>query len=875
MLSFCLLGLTLAAPEVARFDLTQAAAVAQWAPTHDIGGLTATPDGMVIAITGGDPYTVGPARDYPPGQPLWLRLRLRSEAGGGGQVFFGARGFTEEASVRFAVAAGAWAEVSLALPPLGPGCRLRFDAPGASGTCTLAWLALEPRHSYTPPAWPKPAVPALDARALSLTAGELTLRHAPDRLGAFTLDAGGQPVAVGQTRPLIGYLQGDAPRWLDLGAAAKTIARRDGDGLLVEASATDADGATWRLSQRFTPRGKEIDVTTQVAVSADREVLYLPVVTVFPGLGSFGARRNQGLFCGLEYLDEPDTSSSEADIIGPGAQRQVPDNLKITVPLMVVQAAGRWVALSWRPERRVAALYDTPDRQFGSGAAVMGLLVPGSDGGNREEGKLLPYRPERLAASQPLVVEATLGGGAGADVVPAVQAWVARWGLPPRPAFDVPGYVAQTAAGWLDAGVREGDRFRHAYWPGHTGFGPQATADAPVFMAWLATRTPDAALAERLRTAAAEALARVPSANWLDARVSHVAWPVTPLVHGHVDQLHAQALRRGRGPLKRFAADGTVRYVARAGGEDYGRTHFAKDANGLTAQVVAVVLESAALTRDAELVREGLRVLRALDKFDHSVPRGAQTWECALHTPDILASAHLVKAYTLGYELTGDPALLDRARYWAWTGVPFVYLVNPTTQPVGPYATIAVLGATNWRAPNWMGLPVQWCGLVYAAALQRLARHDPQAIWSRLADGIAVSGAQQSWPLGQGKLTGLLPDSFAPRSQSRNPVAINPGTVQAPAIAACGGPLLYDYHLDRTNQWAVHVAGELRDVRESAGRLEFGVRGWTPAPWHLLIAGSGPVTVTLDGRPAPVTAGEGWSTVLVPAGTVGVKVSRG
>ena len=63
-----------------------------------------------------------------------------------------------------------------------------------------------------------------------------------------------------------------------------------------------------------------------------------------------------------------------------------------------------------------------------------------------------------------------------------------------------------------------------------------------------------------------------------------------------------------------------------------------------------------------------------------------------------------MKAFALGYELTGEPELLDAARYWAWTGVPFVYLVNPTgaKEPgaVGPFATIPVLGATNWVAPE-------------------------------------------------------------------------------------------------------------------------------------------------------------------------------
>src|SRR5207253_5582314 len=132
-------------------------------------------------------------------------------------------------------------------------------------------------------------------------------------------------------------------------------------------------------------------------------------------------------------------------------------------------------------------------------------------------------------------------------------------------------------------------------------------------------------------------------------------------------------------------------------GVDYGQTHWAPDANGLTADVVATLLEAAVFSGDCSLISDGLRYLKAMDKFRNTVPRGAQTWEIPLHTPDILASAHLVRAYTLGYELTGDQDFLEQARYWAWTGVPFVYLVDPAGKPIGLYGTIAVFGANQWR----------------------------------------------------------------------------------------------------------------------------------------------------------------------------------
>jgi len=197
-----------------------------------------------------------------------------------------------------------------------------------------------------------------------------------------------------------------------------------------------------------------------------------------------------------------------------------------------------------------------------------------------------------------------------------------------------------------------------------------------------------------------------------------------------------------------------------------------------------------------------------------------------------------VRAYTLGYELTGDAHFLEQARYWAWTGMPFTYLVPPTTEPVGLYATIPVFGATQWVAPNWMGLPVQWCGLVYADALYRLARHDPAGPWKQLADGITASGVQQTWPrASNAERQGLLPDSFAPRAQIRNDPAINPGTLQADAIQLFNRPAVYDFHAFSTAGLLVHAPGVIRNAAEDPGRITFMVDAWPDHAYQSLIVG--------------------------------------
>ena len=170
-------------------------------------------------------------------------------------------------------------------------------------------------------------------------------------------------------------------------------------------------------------------------------------------------------------------------------------------------------------------------------------------------------------------------------------------------------------------------------------------------------------------------------------------------------------------------------------------------------------------------------------------PRGAQVWELSLHTPDIMGASRCCMANVWAYEGTGDQKYLDAARRWAITGLPFVYLwedsslkpfdpnecVDGQYQPMMKYATIAVFGATGWASPNWMGRPVQWCGLDYAHALILLAKHDDALDWKKIAEGIVASAECQLCV--KDDLIGLLPDSVQTDTQERFAPYINPCVV--------------------------------------------------------------------------------------------------
>jgi len=824
----------LGAAEMPGFDFTRAGGSEGWVAQHDVGPLESTPQGLEVRLRGSDPYFAGPPRDYPRGVPLWIEMRLWSEQGGSVQVFYYQNGPAEEASVRFGVREKRWEEVRVPMPALSSATHLRIDPPGSRGRFLLERIGFSPRVTPALPDWEEPKVIFQDSESVELVAGNLRLRQSTRRLGAFQVEVDGVLMAAGYPQAKVGYRLDGRTRWFSL-AEGRCSVRRHGEGLQLLWTAADPDGAQWSWEQRWVVSGEgAIDQSARLEVNAEREVVFVPAILMFPGQGSFGTNKHQALFAGVEYLaNEP--SSSEADVRGKAAQRLVPDNVKLTAPLMVLEQEGRYIALTWEPQPEWAAVFDSPDRQFGSGAHLMGLIAPGSDGEIRDEGSLLPYEGLRLRAGEAVTLRVTLFGGRGDSVVPAVQQYVAIRGWPelPDPGLTAEEYFALAGRGWLDSKIRDGTHFHHAWWP---GFGAGPAADAAMWMDWTANAVEDTELAERLRDTAESALAAVAAGQINAAAVGHVRYPAPALVYDQVAAAVRQSEAQARSVLRQFSEPGLIRYVSREQGPDYASTHWAREANGLTGNVVARLLEAATFSGNRELQGAAVAQLRALlNRFHRTVPRGAQTWEIPLHTPDILASAHLTKACVLGYQLTGEVSFLDEAEYWAWTGVPFVYLVPPAEGAVGVYNTIAVLGATGWQAPVWFGQPVQWCGLVYADALRRLGRFRTVGPWIRLADGIAISGVQHTWRADDDERVGLLPDYFLLRAQRREGPAINPATVQSQAIQAFGSSPVYDFVMAKPTELQVHAAGGITVSAAEDRSVRFLVTGWRePASWVLV-----------------------------------------
>jgi hypothetical protein len=837
--------------------------------------------GFSVELTGvEDPWLEGPAGVIPgfgEAQKLVLTLEAECENKGAFQLFYAEQGlgFSEDRTTRLNRASPTSHMYTGFLPVCAKQLRFRLDPPGCTGRVTLRALKALPLIPRGVPVLEKPSAVILPGNALRVEAGKTAVAHDPARWNAFVCFVDGKKMVEANPAESLAYIKEKAVVAVPM-ASADITSERVAGGFSLRAKVSDAGGAVWTLERTFKADKGAVRVDTAITVSASREVIHLPWLTLFSGLGSFGESKSQALLPGVEYL-EGEPSSNEKEIHGPAANRRLVDAYKICYPMMALAADGRWCSVAWRADEiSVSPLFDSPDRVFRSGGHVWGLWSP-AVGASRFEGELHVYGGVRLEAGKRYSCSATVSGGKGSVVTEAVGDYVERCGLPPLPQYagGFDGAVRLLAAGWLDSVAHNGTQWRHAVWGEHFPFQP--AQDVPAYMLWLAAQATDTALKDRLRETARTGIESLPKGCFGTDGISHVRRPTGALLYGNLEGYVKQSGPRAAQIAKRLA-DGTARY--KPGKKDYASTLGSDHCNGYTAMSAEEMLCCASLTGDETAIAASLAVLDKMTVlYAGQVPRGAQPWEMPLHTPDIVASARMVRCYVLGYQLSGNPEYLVQARYWAWTGVTMMYLSPPTDGGIGLYATIGVMGATNWQAPNWIGQPVQWCGLVYRSALEDLARVDDacRGTWQTLARGITITGLQMCFPVGdeQGR-GGLLPDYFLLKAQVSDGPAINPGTLQAHLAEAYGKTPMYT--LTRlSNGSLAHVPGEAREEQAPAGVLKLTVTAWPEDVCRVLITRveKPPTAVLWNGAPAPAMFVDGARAVSVAVkGSGSLEISR-
>ncbi len=736
-----------------------------WA-AHNQCRLTTVEGVLRIHSTGGDPFLSAPVRLD--GSELAVRIRMRLKTGGDGQFFWSSnkhQGTDPRRQSSFALRHdGAWHEYTVPLPIDGNLTELRLDPGTAAGQIDVDWIAvhrggLHPlellklqqrdgsaavhlrNHAPDPidvrvngrphrlPGSDTTAVPVPWPTGTALASQRVVVesRSLPPierRFWVYRPDA-----ALDSIRHQLGRVSLQAARNGSLVrllrderevAALAPLVHIGGQVPELEL----VDDRTWplefvgdhvRVTLADTPDGDLV-----VRIDSDR-MAEGPVVRV-PGL------LEQGLLAGVEYLGKDECSSSRLDIETDEHLRFEPDPMDVTMPLMAVVTDRAGVAMTW-DTNDLQPIFAAPD--------VLDFL----------DGHRMSLKGKKIRAA----LRVGDGWSDGDRLENAILWCVQRHGLPalPQPPRSESAQMQLSLAAYRGLILDQENRgWFHAVVPG----GRRMPARGAPFA--------DCA------SAIFRITGRMPEVSQLQLGGVHVPNSASFFLSGHAADWLRIVDARAAQFRGRQQPDGSFRYNGK-----FRRGHFEDTASGVCGHAARLLLEHAYYTGHQESLAAGLETLVYSQRF--RTPRGAQTWEVPLHTPDILASAHLVWAHVRAYELTGDRDHLAEASRWAIRGLPFVY--QWSNQPIMLYATTPVFGATNWVAPNWIGLPVQWCGTVYAYALLLLSAYEQTLDWRHVAEGILICGEQMQYP--DGPSQGCLPDAFDLRTQQRRPADINPGAL--------------------------------------------------------------------------------------------------
>ena len=304
-----------------------------WSGNTRVENLSFSPEGLLVKSTGEDPWIEGPPVDLPGDKIIRVKIRMKSNADAGAELFYG-RVFRAGDSIRFTARAdGKWHDYSLVIrEKLGPGTRFRLDPCVGAGRVTVARITIETISEIIIPSLEKPGEPTrtLQSRA-SVKSGGLEFEHYGGTWGNFAIKVNGVEMAAGYQSELLGMVFDEQPEWLNLKNANVTFDNPSTSRANLKDS--KAGGWEFRRSVRAVKREGTLIIEIELKSDRDRDIIHIPWLTIFPGLGTFGQRKDPGLLAGLEYLcDEP--SSSKADIETPDHVRRVPDPVKITFPLM-------------------------------------------------------------------------------------------------------------------------------------------------------------------------------------------------------------------------------------------------------------------------------------------------------------------------------------------------------------------------------------------------------------------------------------------------------------------------------------------------------------------------------------------------------------
>ncbi len=574
---------------------------------------------------------------------------------------------------------------------------------------------------------------------------------------------------------------------------------------------------------------------------------------VMVGDGTTGARKNAALFPGLEYLDRDEPSSSTRNFTPELALRLVPDPYEVTVPLMAVETPDALVALlwdqrqQWAPGRHtLSALFASPNFLDARANHRLQLFVP-ADTNLVPKNATMATQPFALKAGQCSAFAQTLLLKQHAQVLDALDAWVAlvpgEFPPPEKWPRTLPEEIALSRYAFLY--TLWDDAQQQSYQM--TGNPSANLPDVAALLNIDSLLTGDTNARARAELIFARTVAAAdPGA--LAHGGGHILRMSIPFMYGHLDDAWPAYREMATRVMDTIGPDGGWAYYpaphCKMLGEPGTKTL------GVSGWWCLVLWHWAHMTGDPRAIRVGRDALAQLDTY--RVPTGASGWEVPVASPDILAAIFAMRAFVYAYEVTGERQYLARAIHWARAGLPFIYLWDDSAKPGMRYAALACFG-TTFFTHSWLGVAVQWEGLVYADAILALARHDQSHPWRRIAEGILASALYQQVSDDDPAHKGAYPDSWGARFSQRMPAFLSPEGIMGVLYQLQNVPLHPNTAIVHVNGAPVHITtgGAITRAAASNEVVAFEVtwlRGGTTCAAVPFIAR--PAAVLIDGAPA-------------------------
>ena len=523
---------------------------------------------------------------------------------------------------------------------------------------------------------------------------------------------------------------------------------------------TDTDGVKWTLQLQLilTDDVKRIKAKYNLSTDRERELLAFKTAEIYAGHKSSREKKTAAIFPGLEFLENDEPSSNTRDAAPPLNNRLVPHPYKITIPVMAVEIQKSVVGITWDPmhcwdgeAQSLSATFASPNWYHQERNHLMGLFIPTIPDWVKEN-TFVSEKPYSIKADRSINIDYEIIADGNASILDAISHWTSAYGTPEPlepPRNDEEELLLSRHGFMHSVWDEEARQSRHCVdWHSHNepGFATLLWYD------YLITKSDE--VLERVKEIGEKTIADA-GPRGLAARGScHILSGEFPFYYGHIDAALEYYESEILPIIDSQSEDGSWGFQP--------TTEQTKSLGtdgdvvlGTCASNALKLLKHARITGNKLSLEAGKKALSYMDRF--VVPRGAQAWECPLYEPDILAAAHAIGAYVEAHEVLGNKSYLKRAEYWAQVGLLFLYHWNPPDRPGMRYASIPVFG-TTFYTHSWLGVPVQWNGLVYAYFLQRLNQHSKDENWQKVAEGITISAMYQQWE--DGELKGTYPDGF-------------------------------------------------------------------------------------------------------------------